>query len=33
MFQQEFGILDDRLNVNGGSIAIGHPPHRRAHAH
>ena len=25
MFQQEFGILDDRLNVNGGSIAIGHP--------
>ena len=25
MFQQEFGIPDDRLNVNGGSIAIGHP--------
>lgn len=26
MFQREFGILDDRLNVNGGSVAIGHPP-------
>lgn len=25
MFQQEFGILDERLNVNGGSVAIGHP--------
>lgn len=25
MFQQEFGIPDDRLNVNGGSMAIGHP--------
>ncbi len=25
MFQQEFGILDDKLNVNGGSVAIGHP--------
>ncbi|MFZ2174227.1 MAG: thiolase family protein [Rhodococcus sp. (in: high G+C Gram-positive bacteria)] len=25
MFQQEFGIPDDKLNVNGGSIAIGHP--------
>ena len=25
MFQQEFGIPDERLNVNGGSIAIGHP--------
>lgn len=25
MFQQEFGVPDDRLNVNGGSIAIGHP--------
>ena len=25
MFQQEFGIPDDRLNVNGGSVAIGHP--------
>ena len=25
MFQQEFGIPDERLNVNGGSMAIGHP--------
>ncbi|MGH8922812.1 MAG: thiolase family protein, partial [Actinomycetes bacterium] len=25
MFQQEFGVPDDRLNVNGGSVAIGHP--------
>ncbi|WP_454862602.1 thiolase family protein [Paraburkholderia fungorum] len=25
MFQQEFDIPDDRLNVNGGSVAIGHP--------
>ena len=25
MFQQEFGIPDDKLNINGGSIAIGHP--------
>lgn len=25
MFLKEFGIADDRLNVNGGSIAIGHP--------
>ncbi|MEV6217413.1 thiolase family protein [Nocardia sp. NPDC051833] len=25
MFQQEFGVSDDRLNVNGGSVAIGHP--------
>ena len=25
MFQQEFRIPDDRLNVNGGSVAIGHP--------
>ena len=25
MFQREFGIPDDRLNVNGGSVAIGHP--------
>lgn len=25
MFQQEFGVPDDRLNVNGGSIAVGHP--------
>ena len=25
MFQQEFGVPDDRLNVNGGSMAIGHP--------
>ncbi|AOK69106.1 acetyl-CoA C-acyltransferase [Burkholderia multivorans] len=25
MFQKEFSIPDDRLNVNGGSIAIGHP--------
>ena len=25
MFQKEFGIPDDRLNVNGGSMAIGHP--------
>lgn len=24
-FQREFGIDDDRLNVNGGSIALGHP--------
>ncbi|QXC46864.1 thiolase family protein [Rhodococcus qingshengii] len=25
MVQQEFAIPDERLNVNGGSIAIGHP--------
>ncbi|MBC2640187.1 MULTISPECIES: thiolase family protein [unclassified Rhodococcus (in: high G+C Gram-positive bacteria)] len=25
MFAQEFGIADSKLNVNGGSIAIGHP--------
>ncbi|MGB3699209.1 MAG: thiolase family protein [Gordonia sp. (in: high G+C Gram-positive bacteria)] len=25
MFQQEFGVSDDKLNVNGGSVAIGHP--------
>ena len=25
LFQREFGIPDDILNVNGGSIAIGHP--------
>lgn len=25
MFQQEFGVPEDRLNVNGGSIAVGHP--------
>ncbi|HEY1439450.1 MAG TPA: thiolase family protein [Mycobacterium sp.] len=25
MFQREFGVPDDKLNVNGGSIAIGHP--------
>ncbi|HDR8982624.1 thiolase family protein [Burkholderia vietnamiensis] len=25
MFQNEFRIPDDRLNVNGGSVAIGHP--------
>jgi acetyl-CoA C-acetyltransferase len=25
MFQREFGIPDDKLNVNGGSVAIGHP--------
>lgn len=25
MVQQEFGISDARLNVNGGSVAIGHP--------
>ncbi|MGE9783443.1 thiolase family protein [Janibacter sp. G368] len=25
MFQQEFGVPDDKLNVNGGSVAIGHP--------
>lgn len=25
LFQREFGIDDDILNVNGGSIAIGHP--------
>lgn len=25
MFQQEFGIPDDKVNVNGGSVAIGHP--------
>lgn len=25
MFQQTFGVPDDKLNVNGGSIAIGHP--------
>ncbi|GAA1480109.1 thiolase family protein [Gordonia sinesedis] len=25
MFAKEFGVDDERLNVNGGSIAIGHP--------
>lgn len=25
MFMREFGIDDSRLNVNGGSIAVGHP--------
>jgi acetyl-CoA acyltransferase len=25
MFQREFGVADDKLNVNGGSVAIGHP--------
>jgi acetyl-CoA C-acetyltransferase len=25
MVQREFGIPDDNLNVNGGSVAIGHP--------
>ncbi len=25
MFQREFGVESERLNVNGGSIAIGHP--------
>jgi acetyl-CoA C-acetyltransferase len=25
MFQKHFGVPDDRLNVNGGSVAIGHP--------
>lgn len=25
MFQQTFGVPDEKLNVNGGSIAIGHP--------
>ena len=25
IWQQEFGVGSDRLNVNGGSIAIGHP--------
>ncbi|GED99991.1 acetyl-CoA acyltransferase [Gordonia spumicola] len=25
MFQREFGVPDGKLNVNGGSIAIGHP--------
>ncbi|MEW1735115.1 thiolase family protein [Nocardia beijingensis] len=25
MFQREFGVPDHKLNVNGGSIAIGHP--------
>ncbi|SEC96798.1 thiolase family protein [Rhodococcus koreensis] len=25
MFAQEFGVPDDKLNVNGGSVAIGHP--------
>jgi len=25
MFQKEFGIPDEKLNVNGGSVAIGHP--------
>jgi acetyl-CoA C-acetyltransferase len=24
-FQQAFGVPDDRLNVNGGAIALGHP--------
>jgi acetyl-CoA C-acetyltransferase len=25
MLQKHFGVPDDRLNVNGGSVAIGHP--------
>ncbi|MBF6278396.1 MULTISPECIES: thiolase family protein [Nocardia] len=25
MFAQEFGLDDDKFNVNGGSVAIGHP--------
>jgi acetyl-CoA acyltransferase len=25
MFQREFGVGHDKLNVNGGSVAIGHP--------
>jgi len=25
MFQQEFGVSDDKLNINGGSVALGHP--------
>ncbi|QUD82957.1 thiolase family protein [Gordonia polyisoprenivorans] len=25
MFQRHFGVPDDRLNINGGSVAIGHP--------
>lgn len=25
MFQREFDVPDDKLNVNGGSVAIGHP--------
>ncbi|WP_153504364.1 thiolase family protein [Cumulibacter manganitolerans] len=25
MFQKTFGVPDDKLNVNGGSVAIGHP--------
>ncbi|MGH3635789.1 thiolase family protein [Mycobacterium sp.] len=25
MVQREFGVPDDKLNVNGGSVAIGHP--------
>lgn len=25
MFAKEFGVADDKLNVNGGSVAIGHP--------
>lgn len=25
MFQREFGVPDSKLNVNGGSVAIGHP--------
>lgn len=25
MFQKEFGVPDDKLNVNGGSVAVGHP--------
>lgn len=25
MFQREFGVADDKLNVNGGSVAVGHP--------
>ncbi len=25
MFAQEFGVPEDKLNVNGGSVAIGHP--------
>ena len=33
LFQREFGIPDDILNVNGGSIAIGHPIDRSTTAH
>ena len=25
IFQREFGVPDDKLNVNGGSVALGHP--------